>query len=170
LNISENIAEKNKKSPLIFFTTEILLNPCISSDFMEVKDVKANQGKIDLVVEVVNKQEPRSFEKFGKKGKVCNATVKDDSGEIVLTLWNDDVDKVNIGDKVRVQNGWCSEFKGEKQLSAGKFGKIEVVQSNKVYTNDPGILGGAAGVAAGLGGEESEESGEEPMDAEEFVE
>ena len=136
---------------------------------MEVKDVRANQGKIDLVLEVVEKQEPRSFEKFGKKGQVCNATCKDDSGEIVLTLWNDDVEKVNVGDKIRVQNGWCSEFKGEKQVSAGKFGKIEVVQSNKVYTNDPGVLGGAAGLAAGLG-EESAEGEEEPMDAEEFVE
>ena len=136
---------------------------------MEVKDVRANQGKIDLVLEVVEKKEPRSFEKFGKKGQVCNATCKDDSGEIVLTLWNDDVEKVNVGDKIRVQNGWCSEFKGEKQVSAGKFGKIEVVQSNKVYTNDPGVLGGAAGLAAGLG-EESAEGEEEPTDAEEFVE
>lgn len=138
---------------------------------MEVKDVKANQGKIDLVLEVVDKQEPRSFEKFGKKGKVCNATCKDESGEIVLTLWNDDVEKINVGDKIRLQNGWCSEFKGERQVSAGKFGKIEVLESNKVYTNDPSVLGGAAGVAAGLGEAaetEGEESSEEMPD-EEFV-
>ena len=67
------------------------------------------------------------FEKFGKVGKVCNAQLKDGSGEIKLTLWNDEVDAVKVGDKVQLQGGWCSEYKGERQLSAGKFGKMEVV-------------------------------------------
>src|SRR3990167_6437235 len=94
---------------------------------MEIKDVKANQGNIQVEVEVIKKDSPRQFEKFGKSGKVCNAVVQDTSGEITLTLWNDDVDKVNVGDKIKLDNGWCSEYKGERQLSAGKFGKIEVV-------------------------------------------
>jgi len=116
---------------------------------MEIKDLQANQGKVDLVVEVVNKDEPRTFEKFGKSGKVCNVKVKDASGEVKMTLWNDDVEKVNIGDKIHVQNGWCSEYQGEKQVSAGKFGKIEVVEAGSgistdkvVYTNDPEMLAG----------------------------
>jgi len=83
---------------------------------MEVKDIKPNQGNIDLILEVVDKEEPREFEKFGKKGKVCNAKVKDGSGAIKLTLWNEDIDKINVGDKIHLQNGWCSEFRDEKQL------------------------------------------------------
>lgn len=113
--------------------------------YMEIKDIKSNQGNIDLVLEVVEKEEPRTFEKFGKQGKVCNATVKDGSGKIKLTLWNEDIDKVNVGDKIHLQNGWCSEYRDEKQLSTGKFGKIEVVQvapPKEVLTNDPGLLGG----------------------------
>lgn len=116
---------------------------------MEIKDLQANQGKVDLVVEVVNKDEPRTFEKFGKSGMVCNAKVKDASGEVTMTLWNEDVSKVNVGDKIHVQNGWCSEYKGEKQVSAGKFGQIEVVEAGSgipadktVYTNDPEMLAG----------------------------
>ena len=95
---------------------------------MELKDVKANQGNIEVVVTIVQKDSPRAFEKFGKSGKVCNATVKDQSGEVKMTLWNDDVDKVKVGDKVKIVNGWCSEYKGEKQLSTGKFGSLEVVE------------------------------------------
>lgn len=124
---------------------------------MEIKDLQANQGKVDLVVEVVNKEEPRTFEKFGKSGRVCSAKVKDDSGEVKITLWNEDVEKVSVGDKIHVENGWCSEYQGEKQVSAGKFGKIEVVSSasneessedsdnsgdKTVYTNDPNLLSG----------------------------
>ncbi len=142
---------------------------------MEVKDVQANQGNLDLVFTVVEKEEPRTFEKFGKQGQVCNAKVKDETGEIKLTLWNEDVEKINVGDKVHLENGWCSEFRGERQLSTGKFGKIEVVESappQEVFTNDPGMLGSQAELAMGegdVGEETSEETGEELISEEEFV-
>jgi len=94
---------------------------------MQIKDLKAKTGNVEIEVEVVEKTEPREFSKFGKQGKVCNARVKDETGEVTLTLWNDDVDKVNVGDKVKIDNGWVSEWQGELQLSTGKFGKMEVV-------------------------------------------
>ena len=95
---------------------------------MEIKDVQANTGNLDLVLIVTEKDEPRTFEKFGKTGRVCNTKVKDDTGEMKLTLWNEDVDKVKVGDKIHLKNGWCSEFRDEKQLSSGKFGEIEVIE------------------------------------------
>lgn len=98
---------------------------------MEIKDLKANQGNVDIVAEVVAKSEPRGFEKFGKAGTVCNALLRDNSGEVKLTLWNEDIEKVNLGDKVHLEKGWCSEFKGEKQVSAGKFGTLEVISLEK---------------------------------------
>lgn len=122
---------------------------------MEIKDVQPNTGKVSLTAEVVDKEEPRTFKKFGKEGKVCNLRIKDQSGEIVLTLWNEDIEKVSVGDVVRLHNGWGSEFKGEKQLSTGKFGKLEIVEKGEaktIFTNDPAALGGQ------LGGMETEES------------
>ena len=96
---------------------------------MAIKDLEARQGNVNLTLDVVDKGEMREFEKFGKKGRVCNATAKDDTGSITLTLWNDDIDKVNVGDKVKIENGWVSEWQGELQLSTGKFGKLEVLSS-----------------------------------------
>src|SRR3989338_7163157 len=139
---------------------------------MELKDLKPNSGKIDVVVHVVTKESPRTFDKFGKKGKVCNALVQDETDKVTLTLWNEDVDKVEVGDKVHVQNGWCSEYKGEKQLSAGKFGKIEVVGKSdlkaapEVFTNDPGMLSASQ---PGGGDDDDDDESEEPP-VEEFVE
>lgn len=115
---------------------------------MKIAEVKPNQGNIDLTAEVVLKEEERTFEKFGKKGRVCNVKVKDDSGEIVLTLWNDDIDKVSEGDTVHLQNGWCSEYKSQRQLSTGKFGKIEVVGENKQVKVAPKSASSAAAKAA----------------------
>ena len=95
---------------------------------MEIKDLQAGQGKIDIIVEVAEISEPRTFDKFGKTGKVANAKAKDSSGEITLTLWNEQCDLVKAGMKVHIINGYVSEFKGEKQLGTGKFGRLEIVQ------------------------------------------
>lgn len=94
---------------------------------MKISELKPRQGKIDIEAEVISIEEPRTFSKFGREGRVTNAIVKDDSGEIKLTLWNEDIDKVKVGNKVKITNGYINEFQGEKQLTAGRLGKIEVI-------------------------------------------
>ena len=95
---------------------------------MKISELKTGQGKVDIDVQVVSVEPPREFNKFGRSGKVANAIVTDGSGEIKFSLWNDDCDKVKQGMKLKITNGYVSEFKGEKQLSAGKFGKFEIVE------------------------------------------
>ncbi|MBU0615764.1 MAG: hypothetical protein KJ601_06740 [Nanoarchaeota archaeon] len=106
---------------------------------MQVKDLQARQGKVEIVLEIAEKGEVREFEKFGKKGKVCSCKAKDDTGNIILSLWNEQVDKIKVGDKVKVTNGYVGEWQGEKQLSTGKFGTLEVLEAEDepVYTNVP---------------------------------
>jgi len=98
---------------------------------MNISELQARQGKVDIDVEVVSMDPVREFNKFGKSGRVCNATVKDSTGEIKLTLWNEDIDKVKPGMKIHVENGYVNEWQGEKQLSTGKFGKLEVLEEGQ---------------------------------------
>ena len=73
---------------------------------MKITEVKAGTGSISVSGEITAKDEPRDvLTKFGKRMSVCSATLKDDSGEIVLSLWNDDIAKVNVGDQVAIENG-----------------------------------------------------------------
>ncbi len=106
---------------------------------MEIKELHARQGNVEITAEVVEKSPAREFDKSGNKGRVCKAKIKDSSGTVVLTLWNEECDSVNVGDKIKISNGYVGEWQGELQLSAGKFGKIEVVSKapEKVYTNVP---------------------------------
>ena len=99
---------------------------------MKINELQAKQGNVDIEVEVVSIEEPREFQKFGTTGKVANAMVKDDTGEIKVTLWNDQIDQVKVGDKIKITKGYVSEWKGEKQLSTGKFGQLEVLGSESV--------------------------------------
>lgn len=111
---------------------------------MQIKDLQVNQGNVELVAEVVEKSDVREFNKFGQPGKVANATLKDASGTVQLSLWNEQIESVNAGDTVKITNGYVKEFKGEKQITTGKFGKIEIVnaennekEDKKVYSNAP---------------------------------
>lgn len=104
---------------------------------MEVKDLKARMGNVDIVLTIVEKNPVREFDKFGKKGRVCNATAQDATGQISLTLWNDDVDKVNMGDKIELKNGWVGEYQGSLQLSTGKFGQLSVLEKGAGTAPEP---------------------------------
>ena len=86
---------------------------------MNISELQARQGNVGLVGTIIEIAEPREFEKAGRKGRVTNATLEDDSGKIILSLWNEDIDRVKVGDRVEIQNGWVSEWQGELQLSAG---------------------------------------------------
>lgn len=99
---------------------------------MKINEIQAKQGDVDIDAEVIDKANPREFDNFGKKGRVCNAKIKDDTGAVSLTLWNDEIDLVDVGDKVRITKGYAGEWQGEIQLSAGKFGKIEIVEKISV--------------------------------------
>ena len=96
---------------------------------MLVKDLKPRMAVEEIVLEIVSKGEVRQFANDRGEGKVCNAAAKDESGEEVsLTLWNEDVDKYNEGDKIKITNGWTSEFQGALQVGSGKQGTIEKVE------------------------------------------
>ncbi|AJF61165.1 TPA: hypothetical protein HA239_05085 [Candidatus Woesearchaeota archaeon] len=94
---------------------------------MAIKDLEVNQSKVDVEGKITELGEVREFSKFGREGRVCNATVKDDSGSVKLTLWNEQIDMVKEGDTVKVKNGYVKEWQGEKQLSVGKYGSLEIV-------------------------------------------
>ncbi len=114
---------------------------------MQIKDLKPKQGNVDIIVDVVDVGTPREFQKFGKPGKVATAIAKDETGDIKLTLWNEDIEKVKSGDKVHLTNGYVNEWQGEMQLTTGRMGKLEVVgkanvdlykeEGAKIRTNIP---------------------------------
>lgn len=96
---------------------------------MNVSELKPRSAVPEITLEIVSKGEPRSFANERGSGKVCSAAGKDEAGEEVnLSLWNEQIDQVKEGSKVKIENGWCSEFQDQKQVSTGKFGKLTVLE------------------------------------------
>jgi len=143
---------------------------------MIIKDLVARMGKVDLEASVVDKSEAREFNKFGKAGKVCNAKIKDASGSVTLTLWNEQVDQVHVGDRIKITNGYVGEWQGELQLSTGKFGKLEILDNKGVTSDEETEADLLSGKTSDEGEHiltedeaEEEELSEEPVDEEEVI-
>lgn len=94
---------------------------------MKISELKIGQSAVEVEGQVTDISDVKSFNKFGRSISVATATLADESGNIKLSLWNQDIEKVKTGDKVKITNGFVKDFKGELQLTAGKFGKIEVI-------------------------------------------
>lgn len=94
---------------------------------MKISELKPGQGSVEVEASVEKVGEVREFNKFGKQLRVATAIIKDDSGSMELSLWNEDIDKVKAGDKIKITNGFVKEFQGNPQLTTGREGKLEVV-------------------------------------------
>lgn len=98
---------------------------------MFVKDLKPNQAVDLLELHITEKAEARDFtSKYGKPGRVCNAVGKDKQGDTVeVTLWNDDIEKVTSGQRIRITNGWVKQWRGKMQVSPSHKGTLEIISN-----------------------------------------
>jgi ssDNA-binding replication factor A large subunit len=94
---------------------------------VKISDLSPGTGSVELEAEVVDMEDPRTINKNGRELRVANITLKDESGTISLVLWNEKIDAVSVGAKVKITNGYVNEWQGKAQLTLGKFGKMEVV-------------------------------------------
>jgi len=94
---------------------------------MKISELKPGTGSVMLEAEVVSVEPVREINKYGRKLRVANVNIKDASGQMILVLWNDDIDKVKDGDKIKIENGYVNEWQGNAQLTLGKFGKMEII-------------------------------------------
>ncbi len=98
---------------------------------MLIKDLKPNQPVDTLELRITDKADPRDFtSKYGKPGRVCNAVGKDEKGDTVeVTLWNDDIEKVESGQNIRITNGWVKQWRGKMQVSPSHKGTLEILSN-----------------------------------------
>ena len=105
---------------------------------MSVGDLKPGSRNVNILVKAIGKAEIRDV-KSGKDGsdhKVTEVTVGDETGIVLLTLWDDAIDKVNDGQVYQIKNGYTSLFKGNIRLNIGRYGEVQEVTDRDVEVND----------------------------------
>jgi replication factor A1 len=85
--------------------------------------------RVDVEAKVIEKSETREVRSrySNETYRVADSTIKDDTGTVKLTLWNEQIDQVNVDDTVRIENGYIKSFRGEIQLNVGRYGTLTIL-------------------------------------------
>jgi ssDNA-binding replication factor A large subunit len=70
---------------------------------MKVKDLKDRKPVDEITLKITAKEDTRELR--NGQLKVCNCMGKDDTGEVIVTLWNDDIDRVKVEDTIKITKG-----------------------------------------------------------------
>ncbi len=105
------------------------------AEITKVKDLTPRSNKVNLLVKAVSIGEPKEIpNRFGGEAKkVAEAKVGDETGTILLSLWQDQIGSVNAGDVLSIENGYVSLVRGHMHLNVGKYGKMS--KSDKEIPN-----------------------------------
>jgi replication factor A1 len=95
---------------------------------MKVSEIQRGMSNISIEGKVIDIGETRDVNtRYGKK-TVADEMIEDDSGQIKLTLWENQISSVRVGDKVSVSGAYVTEFRDVLQLNIPRSGKLEVVK------------------------------------------
>ncbi|MEM4366568.1 MAG: SOSS complex subunit B family protein [Candidatus Anstonellales archaeon] len=98
---------------------------------MKLPIAELRKGKFEGEVQgtIVEMGEAKDvMSRYGTSLRVANGVLEDESGKIGLALWNDDIERFKPGDRVKITNGYVSEFRGELKVSGSKGVPIEKIE------------------------------------------
>lgn len=92
----------------------------------KVNELTPQSKKVNVLVKVVSIGEPKEIpNRFGgEPKKVAEATVGDETGAVILSLWQDQIGSVQENDVLYIENGYISLVQGHMRLNVGKYGKM----------------------------------------------
>ncbi|UCG94975.1 MAG: DUF2240 family protein [archaeon] len=113
---------------------------------LKVENILSGMNTVNMTGKVLRIFEPREFEKNGKKGKVVNLILADETGQIRMSLWNEQVKAVEEGQLeqgkvIEIINGYTKDDgMGGCELRLGRSGQLKLsdkdikVQSGAVHS------------------------------------
>ena len=138
--------------------------PKIKEEFRQIQNINDDLGSISTEGKVMNKFPIKEFiKKDGQSGRVCSLTLRDSTGQIRISFWNDDIEKIeNVedGDFISLTNiiprksnyaqnaidlhatprTVITKKDKEIDLKAKFIDKIENLQKEKGYISFQGII------------------------------
>ncbi len=98
---------------------------------IKIKDLLPGMSNVTILGKVTKIFEPREFEKDGKKGKVVNIILGDETGQTRMSLWNEQVnavedDKIKEENVMEISNAYVKgDNTGRSELRLGREGKLK---------------------------------------------
>ncbi|MFX0168095.1 MAG: OB-fold nucleic acid binding domain-containing protein [Candidatus Hodarchaeota archaeon] len=103
---------------------------------MKVHELTSASRSVNIRLRILTLEPVREVQTRYGKSRVTTALAGDDTGTIRLSLWNDDIDKVDEDTILEVNNGYVKSYRGELELSAGRYGEIVLVDDEGFPSRD----------------------------------
>ncbi|MFB6208463.1 MAG: hypothetical protein ABEJ69_03870 [Candidatus Nanohaloarchaea archaeon] len=92
---------------------------------MTVEELEADSDNVEIDGRIKELPTPRAVStQYGQK-KITTAVFEDDTGEIDLTLWEEEIEEVEEGAEVHIDGAYVREWADDIQLNIGRDGSIE---------------------------------------------
>jgi replication factor A1 len=102
----------------------IIMEATPTATNFNINDLNENSKNVNATIKVIEIGETKDIpSRFGDK-RVCEVKVADASGSILLSLWDDQIGKIAVGDTLSIQNGYISIVRNSMRLNIGKYGKM----------------------------------------------
>ena len=101
-----------------------------SGEFVKVEKLTPRMRGVNVVVKVVSKSEARTVSEGAHT--VVDAMVGDETGSVILTLWDDSIGQLEEGDTAKITNGYVNLFRGNMRLNIGRYGNMEVLEESPI--------------------------------------
>lgn len=93
-----------------------------------VEELGPEDNDVEITGTIKELPTPRAVStQYGQK-KIVTCTFEDDTGDIDLTLWEEEIDAVEEGDEVQITGAYVREWADDIQLNIGRDGNIEPVE------------------------------------------
>ncbi|MCJ2531348.1 MAG: single-stranded DNA-binding protein [Candidatus Thermoplasmatota archaeon] len=97
-------------------------------NLVKVDELTPASKNADVTVKVLNLSERKTIDsKFGGSRDLVEATVGDETGTVILTLWGEQIDAAAQDDVLEITNGYVSLVRGHMRLNVGKYGAFKKV-------------------------------------------
>lgn len=97
------------------------------SDFVSLSVAK-KELKGAITFKVISLGELKSgTSKTGETYQKMVVVIKDNSGAMNVTLWNDHIGSLDVGQHYSLDNAWWSQYKNEPQLSFGNYYELNKI-------------------------------------------
>jgi replication factor A1 len=94
----------------------------------KINELKAGMTGVEITAKIVEIPLRKLVDtRWGGQSYVSNISIADETGSIQLSLWNNQIDSVHVGDVVAIENGYVASFAGEPQLRLGRKGTLLTV-------------------------------------------
>lgn len=129
----------------------------------KIKDLNPYSRRVNVLGKVVEVGQPKEITtRFGEGKSVTEVVIGDETGKITLSLWGDQVSKVESGKTLYIDNGYISLVRGHMRLNVGKYGNLndteeaieelntELDMSEKVHESNYRRSGPGSGSSGGF--------------------